>query len=309
MHTEPLVRCLHFCIRFAIMVGSERTERESMDVVYILRCADETYYTGWTNDMTARLTAHNRGVVGAKYTRPRRPVQLAYCEPQPDRIAAMKREAEIKAYSRSRKQQLIDTMCSGERLAIYDQDERMCGMMPRTLVHQVGLRHHVCHLWLVQERDGVLGHWLQQRGFDRPLYPGKYDLAATGHIDPGETALEGALREAREEIGLHFTPEQVLAIGIAGQKYPRPDGGLDDELVHAFVVRVDDTPDFAIGSEVERMLWVPFETFYRAETGADQIEVQGETIRTEQMCCLHKGEWALFERHLRKTMSKSEKNC
>lgn len=280
-----------------------------MNCVYILRCADDTYYTGWTNDLTARLTAHNRGVGGAKYTRSRRPVQLVYCEEQPDRQAAMKREAQIKAYTRAEKQKLIDTMIEGERLTIYDADERVCGVIPRVLVHRLGLRHHVCHLWLVQEQDGVLGHWLQQRGLDRPLYPGKYDLAATGHIDPGETELEGALREAREEIGLHFTEEQVLSIGTAEQKYSRPDGGLDDEQVHAFVVRVDDTPEFAIGSEVERMLWVPFESFYRAESGAEQIEVQGETIRAEQMCCLHKGEWALFERHLQKTFSKMGKRC
>ena len=280
-----------------------------MDVVYILRCADGTYYTGWTNDLTARLTAHNRGVGGAKYTRTRRPVELVYCEPQSDRSAAMKREAQTKACSRAQKQALIDQMDQGERLTIYDQDERVCGEMPRALVHRIGLRHHVCHVWLVQERDGVLGHWLQQRGFDRPLYPGKYDLAATGHIDPGETALAGALREAREEIGLHFTAEQVLAIGTAEQKYARPDGGLDDELVYAFVIRVDDTPDFAIGSEVERMLWVPFSAFYQAENGAEQIEVQGETIAAEQMCCLHKGEWALFERHLEKTLAKPEKTC
>ncbi len=232
-----------------------------MNCVYILRCADDTYYTGWTNDLTARLTAHNRGVGGAKYTRSRRPVQLVYCEEQPDRQAAMKREAQIKAYTRAEKQKLIDIMDEGEQLTIYDADERVCGVIPRVLVHRLGLRHHVCHLWLVQEQDGVLGHWLQQRGLDRPLYPGKYDLAATGHIDPGETELEGALREAREEIGLHFTEEQVLSIGTAEQKYPRPDGGLDDEQVHAFVVRVDDTPEFAIGSEVERMLWVPFESF------------------------------------------------
>ncbi|MGN1007915.1 MAG: GIY-YIG nuclease family protein, partial [Butyricicoccus sp.] len=46
-----------------------------MNYVYILRCADDTYYTGWTNHLTARLAAHNRGTAGAKYTRSRRPVR------------------------------------------------------------------------------------------------------------------------------------------------------------------------------------------------------------------------------------------
>ena len=63
-----------------------------MNFVYILRCADDTYYTGWTNHLTDRLTAHNHGAAGAKYTRSRRPVRLVYCEMLPDRNAAMKRE-------------------------------------------------------------------------------------------------------------------------------------------------------------------------------------------------------------------------
>ena len=270
-----------------------------MNCVYILRCADESYYTGWTNDLTARLAAHNRGTAGAKYTRARRPVQLVYCEALPDKSAALKREAEIKKMSRAQKQNLIESIQAGERLTVYDADEMEAGVLPRAVVHRCGIRHHVCHLWLVQERAGVLGHWLQQRAEDRPLYPGMYDLAATGHIDPGEAALEGALREAREEIGIHLTKEQVLSIGTAEQCYARPDGGLDNELVHAFVARLDDTPPFTIGSEVKRMIWVPFREFMKAEDGAEQIEAGGERIPCSQMCCLHKGEWALFERHLR----------
>ena len=47
---------------------------------YILRCADGTYYCGWTNNLDRRLKAHNEGK-GAKYTRSRRPVALVYYEP------------------------------------------------------------------------------------------------------------------------------------------------------------------------------------------------------------------------------------
>lgn len=74
--------------------------------VYILRCADGTLYTGVTNDVTRRLQAHNSGH-GAKYTRSRRPVELVYREPVPDRSAALRRELEIKALTREQKQSLI----------------------------------------------------------------------------------------------------------------------------------------------------------------------------------------------------------
>jgi len=68
-------------------------------VVYILECADGTLYTGWTTDLERRLRAHNSGQ-GAKYTRGRRPVSVAYREEQPTRSAAQKREAAIRRLSR-----------------------------------------------------------------------------------------------------------------------------------------------------------------------------------------------------------------
>lgn len=76
--------------------------------VYILRCADGTLYTGWTTDINARLAAHNSGS-GAKYTKPRRPVRLAYYEELPDKSSALKREAAIKKLPRNKKLELIAT--------------------------------------------------------------------------------------------------------------------------------------------------------------------------------------------------------
>lgn len=70
--------------------------------VYILRCADDTLYTGWTNDLSARIKAHNAGR-GAKYTKPRRPVTLAYAEPCATKSDALRREAEIKKLTRAQK--------------------------------------------------------------------------------------------------------------------------------------------------------------------------------------------------------------
>lgn len=72
---------------------------------YILRCADGTLYTGWTNDLERRLRAHNAGR-GAKYTRSRLPVELAYCEKHADIHAAMRREWEIKRLGRAEKLRL-----------------------------------------------------------------------------------------------------------------------------------------------------------------------------------------------------------
>ncbi len=76
--------------------------------VYIARCADNTLYTGVTNDLAARIAKHNAGT-GAKYTKARRPVQLVYSEPKKDRSSAQKREAAIKKLSRTDKLKLFKT--------------------------------------------------------------------------------------------------------------------------------------------------------------------------------------------------------
>jgi len=75
--------------------------------VYIVRCQDDTLYTGWTTDLERRVMEHNAGC-GAKYTRDRRPVALVYQETWPDRRSAMRREAEIKKLSRKQKLILIE---------------------------------------------------------------------------------------------------------------------------------------------------------------------------------------------------------
>lgn len=72
--------------------------------VYILACADDTLYTGITTDLTRRIAEHNgeRGL-GARYTRSRRPVALAYAELADNRATASQREAAIKRLDRAGK--------------------------------------------------------------------------------------------------------------------------------------------------------------------------------------------------------------
>lgn len=74
---------------------------------YIVKCADGTFYTGWTTDPERRITQHNKGV-GAKYTSTRRPVKLVYLETHPNRTAAMKRELAIKKMNRGQKSNLVE---------------------------------------------------------------------------------------------------------------------------------------------------------------------------------------------------------
>ncbi len=92
------------------MKGNDSMNKKNTFFVYILICSDNSLYTGYTiNDIGKRVEAHNNGT-GAKYTRGRRPVSLVYFEEFTSKSEALRREFEIKSYSKSRKEILIKNL-------------------------------------------------------------------------------------------------------------------------------------------------------------------------------------------------------
>ena len=87
-----------------------------MNYTYMLKCSDGTLYTGRTNDLEKRVEAHNSGK-GAKYTKARRPVELAYYEEFETKEQAMKREYAVKQLGRKEKQELI----AGKKVKLSDE--------------------------------------------------------------------------------------------------------------------------------------------------------------------------------------------
>lgn len=85
-----------------------------MPYTYLVQCADDSYYTGWTTDLEARVQAHNEGQ-GARYTRSRCPVRLVYWEFQPTRSAAQRREAAIRHLGREQKAALVADFEAAQR--------------------------------------------------------------------------------------------------------------------------------------------------------------------------------------------------
>ncbi|TPG13716.1 GIY-YIG nuclease family protein [Sphingomonas oligophenolica] len=74
---------------------------------YILRCADDSFYTGHTDNLETRIGAHHLGI-GCAHTRKRRPVTLVWCQEFPSRMESLESERRIKGWSRAKKQALID---------------------------------------------------------------------------------------------------------------------------------------------------------------------------------------------------------
>lgn len=80
---------------------------------YMLRCADDTLYIGWTTDLLRRVRVHNTGR-GSRYTRGRRPVRLVFWEEHSTRTAARSREQVLRRMSRNQKLRLIGSQNARE---------------------------------------------------------------------------------------------------------------------------------------------------------------------------------------------------
>jgi len=77
---------------------------------YLARCSDNSLYSGYTNDLKAREESHNSGK-GAKYTAAHRPVKIVYSEKFDSKSEAMQREAEVKKWDKTKKENLVKTEC------------------------------------------------------------------------------------------------------------------------------------------------------------------------------------------------------
>lgn len=75
--------------------------------IYLLECADNSLYCGFTTDLNKRLSKHNQSKTGAKYTRARRPVKLVYYEEFNSKNLALQREREIKKLKKVDKRDLV----------------------------------------------------------------------------------------------------------------------------------------------------------------------------------------------------------
>tara|TARA_Y100001933_G_scaffold262777_1_gene321689 strand:- start:4908 stop:5195 length:288 start_codon:yes stop_codon:yes gene_type:complete len=90
---------------------TDESDKSTTWYVYIVRCADNTLYTGMTNDLLRRIAQHNAGTA-ARYTRGRLPVSLVYQEEAANRSEALKREYAIKQLSRKQKEKTIGQLDS-----------------------------------------------------------------------------------------------------------------------------------------------------------------------------------------------------
>lgn len=98
---------------------------------------------------------------------------------------------------------------SDELIDIYDSEMNLLGVAMKSQAHKEGLWHKAFHCWIISE-DGNI--WLQLRGKEKELYPNLLDISCAGHIQVGESAKLGGLRELEEELGLHLKESDLIKL-------------------------------------------------------------------------------------------------
>lgn len=194
-----------------------------------------------------------------------------------------------------------------EMLTVYDKDLNPIGERTRADVHANGLLHQTIRLWTIQG-DTI---WFQQRSMNKALFPGRLDLSATGHIDPGEKPEAAVLRETAEEIGLGLSTDDLKSLKGIPFPFTRPDGKLDNEFANVFLYTPSETPCFKTSDEVAGLASVSVRDYnkllrtgepidavtYRCDPDGKRppLRTGVKTCGVNDFCCLNPQEWELIQ--------------
>lgn len=107
---------------------------------------------------------------------------------------------------------------------------------PKPEVHRDGDWHRCAHVWIVASDGRVL---LQRRALVKENWPGLWDISVAGHVSAGETAVEGAIREVLEEIGLHIEAEELRHIGTLRYSVELREDYIENEFHEVHVLHRD----------------------------------------------------------------------
>lgn len=160
-----------------------------------------------------------------------------------------------------------------ERVEIWDEAGKPTGETAlKSEVHKQGWFHPTVHVWFYTAQKQVL---LQKRAGDKDTFPGLWDVSVAGHIHAGETPMEGALREVKEEIGLEILPENLQYMGRFTSEKAHPGGILDREFQYVYLAELQQplqalkpNPEEVEALELRSLLRLADETWGMAATGS-----------------------------------------
>jgi isopentenyldiphosphate isomerase len=149
-----------------------------------------------------------------------------------------------------------------ELIDIVDKNGQPTGISAsKSEIHSKGHLHNTSHVWFFTTEGNIL---LQQRSALKAICPLLWDVSVAGHIDAGETPEHAAIRETKEEIGVDISEEQLIKIGVFECFNSHPNGIIDNEFHHTFIIKTDVAiSEFIMQKEeVEDLKYVSTSQFY-----------------------------------------------
>lgn len=106
-----------------------------------------------------------------------------------------------------------------EYIDIVDENNNLTGeIKEKTKAHEDGNFHRTAHIWIINDKNELL---LQKRSASKKSYPNYWDISGAGHIRTGETVVEGAIRELKEELGVEATENDLKYISTIEYRNPK----------------------------------------------------------------------------------------
>lgn len=123
---------------------------------------------------------------------------------------------------------------------VLDEQGKFTGLVcPRSIVHQNGYFHATVHIWVINQTCDIL---LQKRSPQKDTHPGLWDISCAGHLSDGDSSLDAAVRELKEELGIAVAnPSQFQYLFQVFSSYISVDPLIkDNEFSDVYILRIDD---------------------------------------------------------------------
>ena len=162
-----------------------------------------------------------------------------------------------------------------EYIDIVTQDGKPTGYKElKSVIHQNGLYHHTAHIWLYTKNREIL---LSQRAASKSICPLLWDVSVAGHVDAGESIINGALREMKEEINLILSENDLYKVGTFESFQTYGNGIIDNEFHNTFLAELK-VPISALKPQIEEVAALKLVSFTEFENLLENSESNGHFV-------------------------------
>jgi isopentenyldiphosphate isomerase len=157
-----------------------------------------------------------------------------------------------------------------ELVDIVNDDLKVVKTCWKSEAHKNGWLHPTVHIWFYTDKGEIL---IQKRAKDKSSFPDLWDVSVAGHIGAGEAAIDSAIREIKEEIGISVANKELSNIGVFKENFKHREGYTDNEIHQIYLCKlVDDIQTLRIQiEELSEIRLISIDTF---ESAIDKVNFE-----------------------------------